>query len=44
MNINLVFEKITLQVAIVALVERVTKALDTGKIVAGVFLDLKKNL
>ena len=28
--------------AIITLVERVTKALDTGKYVVGVFLDLKK--
>ena len=30
--------------AIITLVERVSKALDTGKIVIGVFLDLKKPL
>ena len=28
--------------AIITLVERVTKALDTGKYIVGVFLDLKK--
>ena len=28
--------------AIITLVERVSKALDTGKIVVGVYLDLKK--
>ena len=28
--------------AVITLVERVTKALDTGKIIVGVFLDLKK--
>ena len=30
--------------AIIALVEKVSKALDTGKYVVGVFLDLKKHL
>ena len=30
--------------AIITLVERVSKALDTGKYVVGVFLDLKKGL
>ena len=29
-------------IAVITLVERVTKALDTGKIIVGVFLDLKK--
>ena len=39
MNINSVFEK---NHAIITLVDRVTKALDTGKYVVGVFIDLKK--
>ena len=38
-NINLDFRKPTLHV----LVERVSKALDTGKYVVGVFLDLKRH-
>ena len=43
MNINLAFERIIQQVMqSLPLVERVTKALDTGKYVVGIFLDLKK--
>ena len=44
MNINLAFEKIIQQImqSFITLVERVTKALDTGKYVVGAFLDLKK--
>ena len=42
-NINLDFEKKhSTSHAIITLVERVSKALDTGKYVVGVFLDLKK--
>ena len=43
MNTNLAFEKNhSTSHAIITLVDRVTKALDTGKYVVGVFLDLKK--
>ena len=43
MNINLAFKKNHLTShPIIALVERVTKALDTGKYGVDVFLDLKK--
>ena len=45
MNINLAFEKHnSTSHAIITLVERVTKSLDTGKYVVGVSLDLKKAL
>ena len=42
-NTNLVFGKVTQQATlrIITLVERVSKTLDTGKYVVGVFLDLK---
>ena len=45
MNINLTFEKIIQQVmqSLPWQRERVTKALDTGKYVVGVFLDLNKS-
>ena len=43
MNINLAIEKNnSTSHAIITLVERVSNALDTGKYVVGVFLDLKK--
>ena len=43
MNINLACEiNHSTCHAIITLVDRVTKALDTGKYVVGVFLDLKK--
>ena len=43
MNISLALENITPQaMALITLSERVTKALDTGKYIVGVFLDLKK--
>ena len=42
MNTNLALEKKSTINAIITLVGRVTSALDTGKYVIGVFLDLKK--
>ena len=41
MNISLAIENITSH-AMITLLERVTKALETGKHIVGLFLDLKK--